>query len=194
MNLLEPFRDKYVGRTCCLAGKGPSLDHIEEVREKVSSCVFICVNESIHKIEKMGFNTPLHVVQQDRKLSNTCVPSLPDTVHFLNKLVQRTRLKLRHPPAWNPKAVLYLPQKLGCNATTQTAIIGINIAKWMGMKKFILIGFDSWKEGGSLDYAGCIGYDSTCGGRYRPERFLEQRYLVMRELKGCEFENLFLAK
>ena len=186
------IHDKYPGRTACIVGKGPSLDKIDQIKDRMSECVVFCINESIHKVEALGLDpsVPLHVVQQDTRLHNTCVPKLPTTVHFLNRLIQRTRYIRGHPPGWSPAAVMYHPHDLKVGATTLTAIIAIRIAKRMGISKFILIGFDSWREGGSLEYAGCVGHSS--GVLRQPERFLQQAGSIKRELVGCEHEVIFL--
>lgn len=189
---MAPFRDKYPGRTACLVGKGPSLDKIEQIKDRMSECVVFCINESIHKVEALGLDpsVPLHVVQQDTKLKATCVPKLPTTVHFLNRLIQRSRNMRPGPPWWNPKAVMYHPHDLRVNATTLTAIIAIRIAKLMSIHKFLLVGFDSWKAGGSLEYAGCVGYSSSA--RWPADRFLRQAGQIKRELDGFQHEVVFL--
>ncbi len=189
---MSPIRDRYVGRTAMIVGKGPSLDKIDQIKDRLSECVVFCINESIHKVEALGLDpsVPLHVVQQDTKLHAACVPKFPTTMHFMNRLIQRTRNMRGHPPGWAPAAIMYHPRDLKVNPTTLTAVIAIRIARTMGIQKFILVGFDSWKAGGSLEYAGCVGYSSSA--RWPAERFLKQRHLIERELAGFEHEVIFL--
>ncbi len=191
MGWIDDISGRHAGLRCYLIGKGPSLDRIDCVQSFLESGVVICLNEAIHKIESLGIQRPpTYVVQQDSALKDTCVPKF--ATHFMNNY-QRGRdgkVKRAGGSDWNPNAVLYDPHDIGCGKSTQTAIVAIKIARLMGMKEFILIGFDCWKDGGSLEYAGCIGYSSK---EKRPaERFLEEKHNIVRELDGCKYENIFL--
>ncbi len=184
------FRAIHVGRTCCIVGKGPSLDRIEELREQIKHCVFICLNDSVYKVEQMNLEGPLYAVQQDTRLAGKCTPKLPTTTHFVNRHIQRSRRIMLRPPPWSPNAVMYQPSDMRIAQSTLSAIVAIGISKLMGMNQFILVGFDSWKaEGKSLEYANCIGYSSA--ERWSPERFLEQSQRIQRELRGFPYEVIF---
>lgn len=191
MSWLSDIAGRHAGKKCYLIGKGPSLDKIDCIQGFLESGVVICLNESIHKIESLGIRRPpTYVVQQDSALKDACVPKY--ATHYMNACQRCKDKKVRwvEKSDWNPNAILYDPHDIGCGGITQTAIIAIKIAKLMGMNEFTLIGFDSWKSGGSLEYAGCIGYSSK---EKRPaERFLEERHGIVKALDGCKLENIFL--
>ncbi len=193
MTWIEQLKDRHVGKKCFLIGKGPSLDRIDSMQGMLTSGVVMCVNESIHKIESLGIvHPPLYVVQQDYALKDTCVPRLPGTTHLMNSFqrIDKRKCGRVEKSEWNPHALLYDPQDLGCFNGTCTAAIAIRIAKIMGMSEFIFVGFDSWKNNGSLEYAGCIGYSSK---EKRPaERFLAEKNYIVDALGGCKYEHIFL--
>jgi hypothetical protein len=193
MTWMDALKDRHTGKRCYLIGKGPSLDRIDSIQSMLTSGVIVCVNESIHKIESLGIaHPPLYVVQQDSVLKDACVPKLPGTIHLMNSWQRnRNRAVGRVDKSdWNEKAVLYNPHDIGCMGGTPTGVVAIKIARIMGMTEFILIGFDSWKDGGSLEYGECIGYSSKAK---RPaERFLAERHYFTNALEGCKYENIFL--
>ena len=60
-------------KPCYIVGKGPSLDKIDGGYFLPRNPI-ICINESIHVIERLGLASPLYCIQQDVGLKGSCRP------------------------------------------------------------------------------------------------------------------------
>ncbi len=164
--IFSDFENKHVGMTAIITGKGPSLDHIESIKNEMScdNVIVMALNESIHKIESLQLPVPVYCVQQDTHLGKDCIPKNPTVVHFMN--AHQTSPSNDWPGGrkvsisqWNQNAVVYDI----VDESNLSAVAAMRIAKFMGISSIIFVAFDSWlgdNPEGDGRYATCIGKDS----------------------------------
>jgi hypothetical protein len=152
---LNDLKNKYIDSEIgFIIGKGPSLDTLTATHF-INDKPIICCNESIHKIESLGLDNPLIVVQQDFALKGRCVPKNVDNVlHLANHQAKGYTT--------NKKARAYLPALFGLNGNSLTVEMAITLASWFGLEHCYLYGFDSVL--GNYDYAKAIGMASDHDG------------------------------
>lgn len=172
-NLINNFSNIYKDSLCYLIGKGPSLDYISPKVFTDTSAPIICINESIHVIEKLNLPNDLYVTQLDHELVEACKPSKITTKMFFGpmcaNLYQQGVIKF-----------LIDPLQLGLYNCI-SAEYAIMIARHMGCNRLELVSFDSCVNK-NLNYAATIGYDSIKGGP--KTRFLEHKERILQVAKN----------
>ena len=170
---LEDLLPIFKGRPCYVVGKGPSLDMIDSFPELWP---VLCVNDSIHAIEKLNVPNPLFCIQQDMGLEDKCKPEKAG-------LIVAYKARLFYHDFGNK--YIYQPSVFLNGAKTGiTVCIAIEIAKYLGSTRFVFKAFDACMDG-STDYAGSIGYPATNGGS--PNRFLKHRQRIERQIGDMPF-------
>lgn len=167
-NKIEDFRDKFAGETCYIVGKGPSLDHLRWEHFLDPDAPIIALNEAIYAVEKLGLPNPTFGLQQDATLRASCLPERSPI--FVSE-------KALHFYAIYEKAYVFSNAELKLNTSALSVSAAIAIAKKLGVQGFELVCFDACVSG-NTDYAKCVGYKPTWGGR--PERFLTHRQRILR--------------
>jgi hypothetical protein len=161
----EELRSLFDGKIVNLVGKGPSLDKLDKESFAGVNILqpVVCVNDSIHAIERLGIPNPLVMIQQDAGLTRKCSPSLAATTILIS-------YQARHWFAGDERTIIYVPSNYGLYGSSLTVLCAIGIAKKLGATGFRLFAFDGAK-GGSCEYAECIGYGSKTKTQ-EPSRFL----------------------
>src|ERR1035437_3888987 len=72
--LLSELKNMFPDSLCYVVGKGPSLDNITAGCFPDPQAPIICINESIHVIEKLKLPNHIYVTQLDSELQETCRP------------------------------------------------------------------------------------------------------------------------
>lgn len=156
-NLWPWFRDKEV----TIIGKGPSLDRLTLDED---GGPIICINESVHAVEKLTTGSRLIVaMQQDEDLMETCRPSRGILITNVRHLYSDFARKYHH-------------DGLGLQSTHITVEEAIELCKIWGARSIVFKCFDSCTNG-SLDYARSIPYPSYQGGS--PRRFREHKERIV---------------
>lgn len=134
------FRDK----VCYIIGKGPSLDNVTFCHFK-EGCPIVCINQSIHTIERLGVKNPLYCIQQDKGLQALCKPkSARLWVSYEARAFYRD---------YDNKAV-FMVEEHGSHGM-YTATLAIKMIQRFGGVKLIMIGFDACIDG-QITYAKSI--------------------------------------
>lgn len=167
--LFSELRDRHLRQHAFVAGKGPHLDRIEEIRDDLSQCgPILCCNESVHRIASLGLeHATVYGVQQDSSLKDRCATDPTKATHLMScwQLVKQksgpAKLCKVQKSEWSPHAILYDPIELGQHYCHFTAVVACAIAKFMGCTSLTFICFDSWASAGTGQYAECIGSPDT---------------------------------
>lgn len=167
-NLRPVFKDK----KCYIIGKGPSLDHITSKLFPNEDWPILCMNESIHAIEKLELRNPIFSVQQDHGLGDTCKPK------YGNIFVS---YRARKAYEGFDRKYIYYPESYKGGRTTLTVLIAINIAISLGTKGFVMIAFDGYTNKDTR-YADVIGYNPEAKGS--PNRFLGHVHRIKKAVRG----------
>jgi hypothetical protein len=154
----------YGGETCYIVGKGPSLNYITKEHFK-AYCPVICLNESIHTIEKLNLDNPVFVLTQDHELKDSCRPL------YSTMLISENLLYWYHD--YTNKYVFEFKSKL---SVLQAIEIGEEV---FGCKDFKLLAFDATTDG-VTEYAKGI-----TNHRKDPQnlRFLKHKELIAKSTK-----------
>lgn len=175
-NRVEDFRPLFIGKSCYIIGKGPSLDDLSKEDFKNTHYPVICLNESIHKVETLKLINPVFGLQQDAKLKNHCKP---------NKAPLFVSTKACNYYNDYDKAYIFDNLRLGLTRNALSVTAAITISKLLGSQSYIMMCFDACVNR-NTSYAACIGYISTEGGR--PERFYDHRATIERQLGDTPVE------
>ena len=157
---LERFKSLFDGKECYIVGKGPSLDDLSKDYFTDSERPVICINESIHAVERLMIPNHLFVIQTDTILRNTCKP------------LKATLLITENLRNYYSDYVIFMPEMLGLPQYRLTIEYAIKIAQSLGTTKFNLMCFDACVNG-DTGYAECIDYKSDKHGIR--DRFLNHR-------------------
>lgn len=162
------FKDLFAGKTAFIIGKGPSLDLLSQKDLKGDGPI-ICLNESIHVVEPLVEKTrPLFVIQQDKQLLDTCVPSRLTTKMFISYFSQECGKDFSN-------RFIYKPVDLGLKDTSLTVQLAIGFCKVFGVSALKMFCFDACVTK-QTDYAKAIGYSPSRNGD--PSRFLRHRKII----------------
>lgn len=160
--------------TAYIVGKGTSLSFVTELHFKEKFAPVLCINESIHMIEKLNLNNPTFAVVQDKGIIHNCIPKrseliASDAVSFLIPEVIKY--------SFNPHDWL--------QEYNYTPIVAINICKSKGIFDFKMVAFDSITKGDNK-YAVEIGYQSP--NVNDKDRYKTNKFGIERALQGCTAE------
>lgn len=164
-----------------LVGKGPSLDTLVVQDFPDKQAPVLCLNESIHRIERLRLPNPCYCIQQDAKLLTTCKPVMSTWV--LSK------------QAWvagkgdvTALAYQYDPLDYGHKTTSLTGMVALDMLHKAGYTKITMLGFDA-RFGAGLGYAASIGHDAKCKGQ-ADDRFIrhDERIAARAVETGIELE------
>ncbi len=153
------------GKHIYVIGKGPSLDNVSRNDFPDPDAVVICVNESIHQIEKLGLPNKVFAIQQDAQLKDTCNPQFGGII---------ISYQARNWYAKQTNKFIYWPEDYGLTSRDLTATVAITLARAFGATKFTLLCFDACVNK-KIAYAKCVGYPSFHGGP--AERFLTHKLI-----------------
>lgn len=154
---LEGLRSAFEGKTVYLIGKGPSLDEIKRSDIDPDATV-VCLNESIHTITKLELSNEIIGAQYDGELGSRCYADCPMIVTD------------RCYGYYTGYEDIYPVRSHTVGGMCAT--LAINVAKQLGAKEFICLGFDAAVTK-DCSYAESIGYQSDRVGD--PTRFLNHR-------------------
>jgi hypothetical protein len=157
---LEALEPHVKGKKVLIVGKGPSLDYITKESLNIHDGLIICVNESIHKIKSLGVPNKLVSIQLDGKLQDSCY------AEGCGILVAE---RAQNWYAGHKERYVFSMQQHSLGQSALGVICAISICKSLGVSSLEFWSFDASTDG-SLDYATCIGYASSVGGK--PSRFL----------------------
>lgn len=161
--VMEDFINIFKNKGCYFVGKGPSLDILSSKDFRNQEWPIMCINESIHQVEKLDLLNPIFVVQQDNVLGNTCKPE--KGIIFCSFACSRHYIGFKN-------KCIYYPERLNCGRGSLTILTAMGIAEQLGCIKFHLLCFDSCITK-DVEYASCIGYSPENAGN--PKRFLTHR-------------------
>lgn len=160
--------------TAYIVGKGTSLSNVTELHFVEKFAPVICVNESIHLIEKLNLTNPTFVIVQDKGIAINCIPKKSKIIasQSLAYLLPEVLKYSFDPHEW-------------LQEYNYTPIIAINICKSKGIKDFKMIAFDSITTG-DKKYAPEIGYQSP--NVNDKDRYKTNKIGIERALHGCQVE------
>lgn len=158
---------RHSGTECAIVGKGPSLDALTP--EQLPTGPILCINEAINKLEGLGVENPLYLVQHDPGLNCRPVRASVLLGFHVRNLYPENHERIM---AWVPKELAIL-----------TTVSAIRIARIMGCTAFRMIAFDAITSR-NCQYAEAVGYKVKKYGHRGPERFLEHGKRIKAELEG----------
>ena len=168
---LEPLRNVFDGRKCYIIGKGPSLDHLNASYFLDTQAPVIGINEAVHTVTELDIPNPVFGLQQDAALKDRCYPSRG-----------RMFVSIKAASFYADKEIhVFDARDYGLNLNSLSVSAAIEIVKTLGGTSFELLCFDSCVTK-NLEYAKCIGYDSSWGGVKK--RFLTHRPKIESRTKG----------
>lgn len=150
----------FEGKCCYVIGKGPSIDKLTEEQFIDTNDPIICINESIHVVEKLDLPNPIFAIQQDIALQETCKPE------------RGILLLAQHASRWYKnfdRKIIFNVADYKCKNTNLTVIVVINMLKSFGCLGINFIGFDGTTNQ-DTGYSESVGYSPVRGGN--PNRFL----------------------
>jgi hypothetical protein len=150
---------KYVGKTCHIVGKGPSLDKLAWLPDGP----VIAINEALHKVESIRSNDVYGMIQ------DIGVNVQPKFATLLLNLNVKGWYDF-----WDQK-YCFKPSELGYNdlPTPISAVMAIKAAELMGCSGICMYAFDGCLNG-SLEYAKTIGHQVSGDA----SRFLKHRETI----------------
>ena len=172
------LKDHVEGKKVIIVGKGPSLDYITKESLSYHDGLIICINESIHKLASLGLPNKLVSLQLDGKLQDSC------NSEGCGILVSE---RAQNWYAGHSERYVFRPENHNLGQSIIGVICAISICKTLGVKSLEFWSFDGCRDG-SLDYATCIGYASTVGGK--PNRFLGHGHQITAGCKGLDFKHV----
>lgn len=175
------------GSHAYLVGKGPSLDDLDASDFPDAAAPVVCVNESIHAVEKLKLPNPLFAIQQDRALRDDCRPSSPDARWLVSA------------QAWpetsaetDPRAVRYAPADLGLKTSSWTAQCALRLLAAAGATAVDMLAFDAALTR-DCSYADAIGHTSfPYPDQRRNTRFVKAAQEYLQEAKEAGLAIRFL--
>lgn len=170
---LEKLKPEFQDKTICIVGKGPSLDNLRPEHFPKDATI-IALNEAIHKVETLSLShESVFCLQQDARLRDTCLPKQARILASVKAMNFYSQVKDR--------AFIFDARQWGLNMNALSVSAAIALARRFGARDFILLCFDACVNK-KLDYAECVGYDATWGGK--KERFLTHRRKIEYRLKS----------
>jgi hypothetical protein len=143
------FQDDFIGGSCYIVGKGPSLDLLKASHFPNIERPIIAINDAIHKVERLGLPNPTFCIQQDAELKNECRPK------EATLLVSRRSAEFYSDYA---NKVVFSPGSYGATTATLSAALAVKMAKSLGCDDFVMVCFDACAER-TLGYAKCVNPD-----------------------------------
>ncbi len=128
-----------------IIGKGPDLDKLTRDTLDQFDAV-ICINQSIHKVERLKTRTSVYSIQSDMRLKDMCKPSQGKLIvslfaaHFYKKFDDKYVFRLNE-----------LDIDRIC-----TAAFAVELARKAGAERFKMFAFNAVTQN-NFEYARCIG-------------------------------------
>lgn len=128
-----------------IIGKGPDLDKLNRNTLSEFDAV-ICVNQSIHKVERLKTRAPVYSIQSDMRLKDMCKPRQGKLIvtllaaHFYKKFDEKYVFRLNE-----------LDVDRLC-----TAAFAVELARKAGARRFKMFAFNAVTQD-NFEYARCIG-------------------------------------
>ena len=145
------------GDTVYIIGKGPSLDELtNQDFEEFPNAPVLCVNESVHAIEKLNIKNPLFCIQYDKLKGVSNKPKR--ATWFLSEYSWEAQNGERD------GAIRYELNKIWPNKPNLTAATAISMAKLAGADQAVMLGFDA-AFSKNCDYAKSIGHGPKLPGK-----------------------------
>lgn len=172
-------KDKHLGQTCYIIGKGPGLDTIPFWSAFKPGCPIIAVNEAIHAVEKHDWpENPIYCLQQDTILREKCWSKkgtmlIPFTLRWYNE---------------HPSVLTYihtdfpLPDK----RFPFSVEMSIHVAKCWGCSDIVLMACDA-SVTKVCDYAISIGH-VPAGNKLR---YLEHNKYIAKALGDLPYSFMY---
>jgi hypothetical protein len=170
-NDVSALKDKYVGKTCTIIGKGPSLDNLISYDFTGSADPVICINHSVKKVERVVPETTVnkgnvYLMQQDIV---DCKPQ--NAIPILHYSIQYYYPKLQ-------TRYLFNSNSLEPKGNSVTVLKAVSLAALMGCTKVRLVSFDACVNGDTR-YAKATGTTVKKTSQGGPERFLTHRKRIV---------------
>jgi hypothetical protein len=142
------LRSVFEGKQVYMIGKGPSLDRLTKPDFDDPKAPIICINESIHQVEKLNLPNPTFVLLQDARLKATCLPIkatviIPPELTYWYSQSHHIILVSEFFNKFKDRGV--------------TAVIGTRICNYFGALKIVCLAFDACIDG-NCRYAESIPY------------------------------------
>jgi hypothetical protein len=159
-----------------IVGKGPSLDRITKDDFNGEDLV-ICCNDSVNPIHEMELDNPVVMMQLDR---NKTLINKYQELALLTKQAQSVSNSMNF--------IIFTPYEFGCTIRRITATSAICFAKFFGIRKITMMGFDACvtKE---TQYAKSVGYEVSGNSK----RFLNHLKFIDYYTDDCVI-NFFMPK
>ena len=133
---VQVLKDLYLGQTCYIVGKGPSMQFLDASYFPDAGCV-ITINEAILVVQILGLSQSIYSMQKDGYPQNMAEPA-PDVT-----LILQTQFSA----AWfmdHPKRLLVDPvTDSGLRVPEMSIRMCIALGKMMGCSKLVLVCCDS---------------------------------------------------
>jgi len=164
---IQDIAHYFEGKDCYIVGKGPSIDKLKASDFENPRNPIICINESIHQVEKLGLPNKVFAMQQDTWLKDTCRPK------YATLLIT---IACRHWYADFKDQYQFTHSHLGLITNNLTVVYALTMARKFGASGYKLMCFDACVNE-SVEYGKCIGHNSDSGGS--PERFLGHKEIIL---------------
>ena len=173
---IKNLKKKYAGKTCYIIGKGPSLDNVEASLFEPGNPI-ICLNESVHQMEKLDIpDDDLFMMQQDTGINCRPTRAMP-LIHFY--------LKHLYPEV--VKRFIFTDTDFGRARHSLTVLVAIAAARYMGCTSLVLIAFDA-SINKKTGYAQCIGHVPVKTSSGDESRFLSHRSRIEEEARELSID------
>lgn len=163
---IDTIKHVFKDHGCYVIGKGPSIDRLSEEDFTDRDDPIICINESVHVIEKLELPNPLFVFQQDMSLRETCLPK------------RATLILAKHASHWYSKLkskIIIDVKDYKSKATNLSVHVVTMLLKDLGCSCITYMGFDACLTGDTT-YSQIVDYEPTRGGN--PKRFLDHKKVI----------------
>ena len=173
---ITALKNIYVGQTCYIVGKGPSLDHLRS-EHLGSECPVIALNESIHSVEDLEpCPRHLYLMQQDTGINCRPKVAIPLLYYYIKHLYPEIGTRF-----------VFTDTDFGRSRHGLTVLVAIACAKYMGCTKVVLVSFDA-SINKETDYAQCIGHSPAKTSSGDKKRFLNHRRFIEQEARDLSLE------
>lgn len=129
------LQNRIRGKHVYIIGKGESLDCFNSSHIDSPDSPIICLNQSIHYIDKLNLPNPIFVIPWDGVLWDSCMPKNGDIIVGYTAKNWFASIKDKY---------IFYPSSHGLPKAAYTVVFAITIAKVAKASKITMVAFDSY--------------------------------------------------
>lgn len=177
--LINSLKDKHIGATAWVIGKGPSLMHLSH--EHIGAGVVIALNESIGKVESLGLNNVVYSMQKDgclyKEKDHDCRLILPKNAPLLLHINEAEHCAR----GYENKYFFDNEKDFGISNECFSSVTVIELAKYLGCTKIVYLCFDALVNNDTRSFYS--DESGKCHYSHRYACYLTQRKIVDEQLE-----------